>query len=91
MGAQSLQLPGIGLDFWWYCARPWRVLINLVTTVQTRHPIPFNAGTKRAASDIRLGILNEGQEIRSHASERERTATALPARFSGLGRAGPVG
>jgi len=29
---------------------------------------------------VRLGILNEGQEIRSYASERERTATALPAR-----------
>jgi hypothetical protein len=28
----------------------------------------------------RLGIVNEGQEIRSYASERERTATALPAR-----------
>jgi hypothetical protein len=28
----------------------------------------------------RLGILNPGQEIRSHASERERTTTALAAR-----------
>jgi hypothetical protein len=28
----------------------------------------------------RLGILKHGQEIRSYASERERTATALPAR-----------
>ncbi len=25
-------------------------------------------------------VLHQGQEIRSHASERERTATALPAR-----------
>jgi hypothetical protein len=47
------------------------VLINLVTTVQAGHRIPFNVGTKRAASDIRLGILHGGQEIRSYASERE--------------------